>query len=260
VNHGTLYAGTIFSSAAFRSTNGGASWQAISNGLTSTTVFAIAIDPATPSTLYLGSSFGHGIFKSTDSGDHWGPLDLGEAKFDVTSLAIDPARPATIYAGVVGASFGVVRSTDSGATWHEFGGGLSTLTSGTSVSALAISPTVPLTVFAGTGSGVFHLQEPGCGNGVVEAGEQCDNGITAGSCCTSSCSFAPIGTVCRYRRVPGRWARAGLPYDHDEQHDDEHQRREPDDEHEHGEHEHPKHDDEHHDVAVRGRATQLRRR
>jgi hypothetical protein len=39
-----------------------------------------------------------------------------------------------------------------------------------------------------------------CGNGTVESGEQCDAGAangTAGSCCTSSCTFKTSGTVCR---------------------------------------------------------------
>jgi cysteine-rich repeat protein len=38
-----------------------------------------------------------------------------------------------------------------------------------------------------------------CGNGVVESGEQCDDGAANGqptSCCSSTCQFQPSGTVC----------------------------------------------------------------
>ncbi|MCK6545323.1 hypothetical protein L6R52_05595 [Myxococcota bacterium] len=37
-----------------------------------------------------------------------------------------------------------------------------------------------------------------CGNGVIDRGEQCDDGNTAnGDCCSSACQFEPSSTVCR---------------------------------------------------------------
>ncbi|MCC6764619.1 MAG: metallophosphoesterase [Deltaproteobacteria bacterium] len=44
-----------------------------------------------------------------------------------------------------------------------------------------------------------------CGNGVVESGEQCDQGAANGtstSCCGSSCQFVSIGTICRTAAGP----------------------------------------------------------
>jgi hypothetical protein len=41
---------------------------------------------------------------------------------------------------------------------------------------------------------------PGCGNGVLEAGEDCDNGASNGTprqCCSATCSFEPASTECR---------------------------------------------------------------
>jgi cysteine-rich repeat protein len=38
-----------------------------------------------------------------------------------------------------------------------------------------------------------------CGNSMVEAGEQCDDGAangTAGSCCLATCQFESLGTAC----------------------------------------------------------------
>lgn len=38
---------------------------------------------------------------------------------------------------------------------------------------------------------------PPCGNGIVEGGEQCDDGNTTnGDCCSSSCEWNPVGTAC----------------------------------------------------------------
>ncbi|MFN2374958.1 MAG: hypothetical protein ABR538_00350, partial [Candidatus Binatia bacterium] len=39
-----------------------------------------------------------------------------------------------------------------------------------------------------------------CGNGVLDGGESCDNGVsngTAGNCCSGTCTFQPSSTVCR---------------------------------------------------------------
>ena len=82
----------------FKSTNGGAAWSAVNTGLTDTYVFALAIDPATPSTLYAGTD-GGGVFKSTNGGAAWSAVNTGLTNTDVHALAIDPATPSTLYAG-----------------------------------------------------------------------------------------------------------------------------------------------------------------
>jgi hypothetical protein len=45
----------------FKSTDGGGTWSAVNNGLTNAYVWALAIDPQTPSTLYTGTE-GGGVF------------------------------------------------------------------------------------------------------------------------------------------------------------------------------------------------------
>lgn len=98
----TLYAGTQ-GSGVFKTTDGGASWSAINNGLTNLLVFALAIDPATPTTLYAGTFAvgGGGVFKSTDGGASWSLLNTGVFGRDRRALAIDPGTPTTIYAGAI---------------------------------------------------------------------------------------------------------------------------------------------------------------
>ncbi len=113
-------------------------------------IFALAINPSTPSTLYVGD--GGGVFKSTDSGSTWAATNAGLTNLIVQALAINPSTPSTLYAGTDGG--GVFKSTDSGGTWAN--AGLS------SVFALAIDPSAPSTLYAGTFSdGVFKSTDSG---------------------------------------------------------------------------------------------------
>lgn len=76
----TLYAG---GDGFWKSTNGGASWSAISFGGSS----PVAIDPTTPTTVYVGSN-GSGLWKSTNGGDGWAAINTGLT----TSLSTVPRR------------------------------------------------------------------------------------------------------------------------------------------------------------------------
>jgi len=141
----TLYAGTLGASVSIvgasvlKSLDSGESWEAVNMGLGSSQVFALAIDPGTPSTLYAGTD--SGVFKSTDSGGSWEAVNTGLGASDVFALAIDPATLSTLYAGT---DSGVFKSTDGGDTWSE------TLPA-QAVTALAIDRSTPRTLYAGTG-------------------------------------------------------------------------------------------------------------
>ena len=63
-------------------------------------VFALAIDPRTPSTLYAGT--GGGVYQSTDSGGSWSAVLSDQT---VVALAIDPSTPSTLYAGTQTGAF-----------------------------------------------------------------------------------------------------------------------------------------------------------
>ena len=93
----TLYAGTD-SGGVFKSTDGGASWSAVNNGLTAAWVLALAIDPQTPTTLYAGT-YGGEVFKSTNGGASWSAVNNDLTAAWVWDLAIDPQTPTTLYVG-----------------------------------------------------------------------------------------------------------------------------------------------------------------
>ncbi len=133
-------------------TDGGATWTAANNGLTSgRDVRTLVIDPSAPATLYAGT-FGTGVFKTTDGGQNWVQMNIGTT--DVLVLAIDPQAPATLYAGVGAGTGGAVTSTDGGVTWSPFNAGLPQPPSGTFV--MAISPSGAC-LHAAFGGGLWHL-------------------------------------------------------------------------------------------------------
>jgi photosystem II stability/assembly factor-like uncharacterized protein len=134
----TIYAGYFDSSgykgAVYKSTNGGASWDAADAGLTSIDVRVLAIDPANTATVYTAA--GNAAFKSVDSGASWTKLftfQIANATFPslgfgaddaiVRSLLIDLIDPNVLYvetARTDGCASGdklVFKSTDGGASW-----------------------------------------------------------------------------------------------------------------------------------------------
>ncbi len=175
-----VYAGTIWTGTSepvgggvFRSTDGGTTWTAASNGLPvggvnlTGGVRALTIDPRSPSTMYASLLNTHwcpapcaappansaNVYKTTNAGGHWTTSDVG-LWIPVTSLLVDPFLPTTVYAaGYAGGGFGgVFRSVDGGASWAGVNAGLGNL----DVRALAFDPQNSSILYAGTaGSGVF---------------------------------------------------------------------------------------------------------
>ena len=111
-------------------------------------MFALALDPQTPTTLY-ACTLESGVFKSIDGGGSWQPVNAGltdKLKF-IQELAIDPQTPATLYAGT---ESGVFKTTDGGQRWTAMPDRHIAR-----VRALAVDPQAPTTIYAGliTGGG-----------------------------------------------------------------------------------------------------------
>jgi len=150
----TLYASS-WEWGVFKSTDGGATWQAVNEGLTNHKVQALALDPRAPDTVYAGT-YGGGVFKSTNGGATWQAYNEGLATdTKVLTLTVDPQASGTIYIGT--SEKGVFKSTDDGVTWPAANDGLTNR----EVWALAMDPHASDTVYAGTSGGVFKSTDGG---------------------------------------------------------------------------------------------------
>lgn len=104
-----------------RSTDGGASWQAINNGLGDDTCsdcpepmfFSTACLLVKDTCVFLGT--GEGIFRTSDDGDNWTQINTGLDPSDWPVSAM-VAHGDDIFAGVNGR---VYRSTDNGDSWFQ---------------------------------------------------------------------------------------------------------------------------------------------
>lgn len=147
-------AGTDGRTGLRRSTDGGATWTSIGEGLPQpSTVRAVLIDPANSKRMYLRMA--NNGFASTDGGETWVAFGGAFPRADVEVLAMDPSAPLTLY---VGAKKGLFKSEDGGVTWEDIDYGLPRYT----VRGLVVHPKSPGTVYAGlAGSGVYKSTDGG---------------------------------------------------------------------------------------------------
>jgi PKD repeat protein len=116
-NHNTMVAS--YQNGQFaRSTNGGASFVGITNGLTGTPAWVAPIvqDPVSPNTYYCGYQ---NVFKSTNQGSTW--TQLGNIGAVLDEIKVSPSNSNIIYATSV---TGIWRSINGGANWLNINGSL----------------------------------------------------------------------------------------------------------------------------------------
>lgn len=123
-----VYAAT--SKGVYVSSDGGFTWAERNNGLKSTTVTALAVDPSPPTgsgrgtpppagpLLYLGTRQGE-VYKSTNGGGEWRLIQT--LNTPVTSLVAYRKKAGTIFATT---EDGLFTSNDSGETWNQVSGGI----------------------------------------------------------------------------------------------------------------------------------------
>lgn len=124
-NPDVLFAAS-FQDGMLKSSDGGQSW--VTTDFDKTNVFAIAIDPHTPSTIYAGvneSPPAGGVFKSLDGGLTWEHVSAGMTNTRVRALAIHPENPQIVYAGTLRDRTTSVppilfRSEDGGKSWKPY--------------------------------------------------------------------------------------------------------------------------------------------
>ncbi|HET7619872.1 MAG TPA: hypothetical protein VFK20_15300, partial [Vicinamibacterales bacterium] len=112
----------------FRSTDGGNTWQPLTNGFPAEGVSQIdvAIAPSNPKRLYASIATGRttAIYRSDDGGDSWTRATTDNRPAarigggDLPVLAVDPRNPDIVYS----ASVVMWKSTDGGSTWRGIRG------------------------------------------------------------------------------------------------------------------------------------------
>jgi len=160
-NPHTLYFGT---NRVYQSTNGAASWTAISPDLTGGDNFfgvlsTIAVAPHNSNTVYVGT-MDNRVQVTTNAGAGalatWTNVSAGLPPRVVTHLAVSPTTSTTAYATFSGfTGFGdtlghVLKTTNGGSAWADISGNLSN----TPVNFLVSIPGAPNTLFVGTDVGV----------------------------------------------------------------------------------------------------------
>jgi photosystem II stability/assembly factor-like uncharacterized protein len=110
----TIYAGTR--DGLFRSSDGGAGWQRIFNGVgpSENSVLSIASAPGDPGIIFSGTS--DGLFVSEDNGKNWKKSHNLPSDTAIAFIAIDSSNPYVIYAA---ADTGLYKSLNRGSGWKR---------------------------------------------------------------------------------------------------------------------------------------------
>ena len=121
VNPLIMYVGGV-TGGMWKTTNGGASWFALSDFMANLAIHSLVMDPVDRTILYAGTGEefrGAGVFKSTDSGATWAQI-ASTANSDfyyVRRMVI--ARPAGVSTLIVATDTGLFVSTNAGVSWTK---------------------------------------------------------------------------------------------------------------------------------------------
>jgi len=128
----TIYLGAA-SGGVWKTTNQGASWDAVFEEQPILNIGSIAIQQSNPSTVWVGTgegnprnsiSLGEGMYKTIDGGKSWKRMGLEKTR-NIHRIIVDPSNPNTVYAGAIGNPYaehperGVFKTTDGGETWNK---------------------------------------------------------------------------------------------------------------------------------------------
>jgi photosystem II stability/assembly factor-like uncharacterized protein len=126
------YMGTV-GGGVWRTTDGGGTWECISDGYFGGSIGAVAVAESDPNVIYVGEgeqtlrgnvSPGKGLWRSTDAGKTWKYMGLPQSQH-ISRIRIHPTNPDLIYVGVLGNLWksstdrGLYRSKDGGKNWEK---------------------------------------------------------------------------------------------------------------------------------------------
>lgn len=132
-NPSTMYAFGL-DQGVYKTTNSGASWTQMNNGLTNIQVQAMALCKNNSQVLYAGTNLGanDGVYKSTNGGTSWTRVVNGinepVGTLGVQALMVHPNDPNIVWVAIFGsptnATNGLYKSTDGGANWFPITNGI----------------------------------------------------------------------------------------------------------------------------------------
>lgn len=160
---------TTASGGVWRTTNGGSTWQALTNNIpglsvTQSTPFmsSIAIAPSDPNTIYVGTGefdtqqYGRGILKTIDGGTSWTLIQGPGGVFDFAAsprIVVDKLNKNIVFVAMdYGASNAIWRSTDGGMTWDDISSASPLFPGGVVFSDLALDPNNPNVLYVAVGT------------------------------------------------------------------------------------------------------------
>lgn len=173
INSSNLYTGTY---RLYQTTNGAASWTAISPDLTSGgNVSTIAVAPSNNNTIYTGSDDGliavtnNALLGTSSLWFNISPVGLSRA---ITHIAVDPGSASTAYvtysgfSGFADAHGHVFKTTNGGSTWTDISGNLPNIP----VNVIVLDPDIAGTLYVGTDIGAFVTSNGGTSWSVLGTG------------------------------------------------------------------------------------------
>jgi photosystem II stability/assembly factor-like uncharacterized protein len=113
IDHNTIFICT-YSNGILKSTDAGANWQEINNGLDLNTIFSVTVDSVTGN-LYLGTLY-DGIFKSTDGGESWLKISQNINDSECLQISANIRDSDSVY---VATRNRVHRSLDGAESWEK---------------------------------------------------------------------------------------------------------------------------------------------
>ena len=123
----TFYFGAV-AGGVWKTTDGGNTWQPLTDGTPISSVGAIAVAPSNRDIIYVGTgeaaprgniTYGDGVYRSVDGGKTWSHLGLKDTR-QIGALIVDPGNPDIVLVAALGHAFGpnsergVFRTTDGG--------------------------------------------------------------------------------------------------------------------------------------------------
>ena len=133
IGHRNLYYMGTAGGGVWKTTDGGQTWENISDGFYGGSIGAIAVSESDPNVIYVGEgeetvrgnvSSGRGLWKSTDAGKTWQSIGLKQSEH-IGRIRIHPTNPNMVYVAAMGnlwkpnAQRGVFRSKNGGETWEK---------------------------------------------------------------------------------------------------------------------------------------------